>query len=86
MDPQAASKMIGRERFPGKFLPSLSYNYTQSSFFVYLGVKGIDLRDYGFGNHNTWHLEQWDMNQSWKETRENNYDLPWIFMLHPHFA
>lgn len=83
MDPQAASKMIGRERFPSKFLPSLSYDYTQSSFFVYLGVKGIDLRDYGFGNHNTWHLEQWDMNQSWKETRENNYDLPWIFISTP---
>lgn len=83
MDPQAASKIIGREKFPKKALPPLSYPYTQSSLFVYLGVKGIDLRDYGFGSHNTWHLENWDMNHSWKETRENRYDAPWIFMSTP---
>lgn len=83
MDPQAASKMIGKEKIPKDFLPPLSYRYTQSSFFAYLGIKGIDLRDYGFGNHNTWHLEQWNMNQSWKETRENKYDRPWLFISTP---
>lgn len=83
MDPQAVSKMIGRDKFPNKYLPSLSYKYTPSSFLIYLGIKGIDLRDFGFGNHNTWHLEQWDMNKSWKEALENNYQRPWIFMSTP---
>lgn len=83
MDPQISSKLIGREKFPKRYLPPLSYDYTQSSFFVYLGVKGIDLADYGFGNHNTWHLEQWDMNASWRDTRENCYERPWIFMSTP---
>lgn len=83
MDPQAASKMIGREKFPPEFLPALSYAYTQSSFFVYLGVKGINLADYGFGSHNTWHLEQWDMNACWKQSRQNSYEKPWLFMSTP---
>lgn len=83
MDPQAAVKMIGIEKVPAKERAPLKYPYTQSALFVYLGIKGIDLRDYGFGNHNTWHLEQWDMNQSWKETGENNYEKPWIFMSTP---
>lgn len=83
MDPQAAIKMIGKDKVPEKYLKPLSYNYTQSALFVYLGVKGINLADYGFGNHNTWHLEQWDMNQSWRETGENRFDKPWIFMSTP---
>lgn len=88
-DPQSAVRMIVSDKgekkpsIPSKYLSRLHYNYTQSSFFVYLGVKGIDLRDYGFGNHNTWHLEQWDMNQSWKESDLNCYDRPWIFMSTP---
>jgi phytoene dehydrogenase-like protein len=83
MDPQAASEMIGREKFPPEYLPALSYEYTQPALFVYLGVKGINLADYGFGNHNTWHLEQWDMNASWRDVSENRYEKPWIFMSTP---
>ncbi len=83
MDPQAAVKMIGKEKVPSRYQKPLNYSYTQSALFVYLGVKGIDLADYGFGNHNTWHLEQWDMNQSWRDTAENKFDKPWIFMSTP---
>lgn len=83
MDPQAVSRMIGRDKFPSKYLPSLSYQYTPSSFLIYLGLKGVNLRDYGFGNHNTWHLEHWDMNQTWKELSANHYHRPWIFMSTP---
>lgn len=83
MDPQCAAKLIGLEKFPPSYLPPLRYPYTQSALFVYLGVKDIHLSDYGFGNHNTWHLEQWDMNASWRESRENCIDRPWIFMSTP---
>lgn len=83
MDPQKASYMIGREAFPVNKHPLLSYEYSPSSFIIYLGIKGIDLRDYGFGNYNFWHLEQWDINQAWREAGRNCYDKPWVFYSTP---
>lgn len=83
IDPQTASKLIGRENFPKKFLEQLSYEYSPSSVMIYMGLKGIDLRDYGFGNHNTWHLEQWSMNNTWKELRNQNTEKPWIAISTP---
>jgi all-trans-retinol 13,14-reductase len=83
MDPQKASYMIGREKFPKDSLPLLTYEYSPSSLIVYLGIKGIDLRDYGFGNYNVWHLEQWDINQAWKDINKNCYDKPWVFFATP---
>jgi all-trans-retinol 13,14-reductase len=83
MDPQKASYMIGREEFPKQNIPFLSYEYSPSSLIVYLGIKGIDLRDYGFGNYNIWHLEQWNINQIWKDIQKNCYDKPWVFFSTP---
>jgi phytoene dehydrogenase-like protein len=50
---------------------------------IYLGLRGIDLREYGYGNYNRWHLEQWDMNRCWGEIMTGNYDRPWMFMATP---
>jgi all-trans-retinol 13,14-reductase len=83
MDPQKASYMIGREKFPKNDLASLTYEYSPSSLIAYLGVRGINLRDYGFGNHNSWHLEQWDLNQIWRDVGANCYDKPWVFFSTP---
>ncbi len=83
MDPQKASHMIGREKFPKSYLPALSYQYSPSSFTLYLGVEGIDLRDHGFGSFNIWHLEQWDMNKMWKEQMAGKFDNPWLFISTP---
>jgi len=83
IDPQKASAMVGKEKFPKSFLKQLSYEYSPSSFMLYLGLKGVNLRDYGFGNHNTWHLEQWSMNKCWKELRDRCTDKPWIALSTP---
>lgn len=83
MDPQKAAQLIGREKFPNGHLQPLSYEYSPSSLMIYLGIKGIDLRDYGFGNHNVWHLEQWDINRAWREIRQNHYEKPWMFFSTP---
>lgn len=82
-DPQMISKMIGREKFPKKYLKPLSYEYSPAGIMIYLGLKDIDLRDYGFGSFNIWHQEQWDMNKSWKEQLSDNFDNPWFFMSTP---
>lgn len=82
-DPQMMSKMIGRDKFPKKYLEALSYDYATAGTVIYLGLKDIDLKKYGFGKHNTWHLEQWDMNKIWKEQLDHNFEKPWIFISTP---
>jgi all-trans-retinol 13,14-reductase len=83
MDPQKAASLIGKEQFPSKEQEALSYSYSPSSLMIYLGIKGLDLRDYGFGNHNIWHLEQWDINKAWNEMRKQDYAQPWMFLSTP---
>ncbi len=85
MDPQAAAKnLIGWDKFPKRRQKQLDYEYSMTGLMMYLGLDDkIDLRDYGFGKFNIWHLEQWDMNQMWKEQEEHNLDKPWFFMSTP---
>lgn len=82
-DPQRFSQLIGPERFPGKWKKPLQYDYSASAVTVYLGLRGIDLREHGFGRHNTWHLEQWDLNQTWTEALAGDWSRPWVFMATP---
>lgn len=83
MDPQKASHMMDRNRFSKRELKQLSYDYSASGIMIYLGLKDIDLRDYGLGNYNIWHLTQWDMNQMWKEQAHGNFENPWFFLSTP---
>lgn len=84
MDPQSAAKnLIGWDKFPAAYQKKLSYEYCPSGLMMYVGVKDLDLRKYGFGEHNTWHLEQWDMSTMWKEQLAGNHEKPWFFMSTP---
>ncbi|MBP7057133.1 NAD(P)/FAD-dependent oxidoreductase [Candidatus Gracilibacteria bacterium] len=82
-DPQKMAELIGIEKFPAKEQKKLAYKYSPAGVVIYLGLKDIDLKDYGFGSYNIWHLEQWDMNKTWKEMGEVNFTKPWIFMSTP---
>lgn len=83
MDPQSAANMIGWEKFPASFTKPLKYDYSPSGMVIYLGLKDIDLRQFGFGGHNVWHLEDWDMNKMWKEQLGGNFSKPWFFISTP---
>lgn len=83
MDPQKASHLIGRNKFPASYLPALSYDYSPASFIVYLGIKDIDLNQCGFGNYNIWHLSNWDMNKCWQSLKNNCFDSPWLALSTP---
>lgn len=83
MDPQQAAQIIGWENIPDDYQYELAYHYSPSAFLTYVGVEGIDLRDYEFGNHNIWHIEQWDMNKTWREQMEGHHDHPWLFISTP---
>jgi len=84
MDPQRASTMIGQDKFPQEYMQALSYEYSPAGIVIYLGLKDdIDLREYGFGNYNIWHCEQWDMNAMWEEMGKTDFTKPWIFLSTP---
>lgn len=84
MDPQAASHLIGQEKFPASYVKNkLSYDYSVSSIMVYLGLKDIDLTKYGMTSGNIWHMEQWDMNQIWKDQANGDFSKPFFFVSMP---
>ncbi|MBI4820703.1 MAG: NAD(P)/FAD-dependent oxidoreductase [Deltaproteobacteria bacterium] len=64
--------------------PDLSYGYSCSNFTLYLGVKGLDLRDHGFGAWNVWHYPHLDLNRMYRDQLDRR-DLsnPWLFMSTP---
>jgi hypothetical protein len=58
MDPKRAAAMIGMDKFSSAVRAKLDYDYSPSNFVAYCVVKGIDLRDFGFGRWNLFHSEQ----------------------------
>ena len=85
MDPQTAAKqLIGWEKFPAAEQKKLRYEYSPSGMVIYLGLKpGFDLRQFGLGKWNTWHLQAWDMNKTWQDQLQGNFDKCWFFMSTP---
>ena len=41
----------------------LDYDYSCGTFTMYLGVRGLDLREHGFGSFNVWHYPHDDINR-----------------------
>lgn len=82
-DPQTMAKIIGWDKFSAEDQKKLSYQYSQAGVVVYLGLKDIDLRTYGFGSFNIWHLEDWDMNEMWRRMGRVDFHKPWVFLSTP---
>jgi phytoene dehydrogenase-like protein len=84
MDPQTCVRLIGREQFPHRFLRKVDYRYSASSFTVYLGLRGIDLREHGFGNWNVWHFPHLDVNRAYQaQVEEGDLADPGLFLSTP---
>lgn len=83
-DPKWFVKTIGEQHFPREFTKRADYEYSASSFSLYLGVRGIDLRDHGYGNWNVWHYPGLDINATYDAQHErDDLDNPWLFMSTP---
>ncbi|MFK7801430.1 MAG: phytoene desaturase family protein [Anaerolineae bacterium] len=67
MDPRQSAEMIGFDKFSRKVRGQLNYDYSYSNFMAYCVVKGIDLRDYGFGKSNLFHTAQPDLNKAFND-------------------
>lgn len=62
----------------------VDYDYSSSNFTLYLGIKNIDLREHGFGNHNVWHYPHDDLNAIYREqARHLDFGEPWLFLSTP---
>jgi len=82
-DPKKMAHIIGWDKFPATERKKLEYEYSPAGVVIYLGLKDIDLRKFGFGSFNIWHLEDFDMNKMWEEMGKTNFTKPWIFMSTP---
>lgn len=83
MDPKKAAQMIGMDKFTRREQKLLDYEYSESGVMIYLGLKDIDLEEFGFGRHNIWHCEDWDMNKMWRDMAKGDFKKPWIFISTP---
>ncbi|MGE0433878.1 MAG: phytoene desaturase family protein [Planctomycetota bacterium] len=71
-------------RLPRWFQRRLDYDYSTSSFSIYLGLAGIDLAAHGFGNWNVWHYPVADINRCYDEQiRQQRMDDPMVFLSTP---
>ena len=80
IDPKACVALIGPGRFPRRFQKKVDYEYSVSSYTLYLGVKGLDLREFGFGSWNIWHYPHLDINRAYEaQTVDSDLSIPGSF-------
>ncbi len=84
VDPAATLALIQGAEWPSSYRKQLDYEYSCSTFTMYLGVKGLDLREHGFGSFNVWHYPHADLNRMYRDQLER-HDLsnPWLFLATP---
>jgi len=82
-DPQLLPALLSRS-LPGSFRRRLDYEYSPSTFTLYLGLRGLDLERLGFGNWNVWHFPHDDIERCYSEQlARRNLDNPWLFLSTP---
>ena len=82
-DPAALPGLL-QAPLPARFQRQLNYEYSPSSFTVYLGLRNLDLADYGFGNWNVWHYPHDDLNRVYAEqVDDRRLENPFLFMSTP---
>jgi phytoene dehydrogenase-like protein len=84
VDPRRTAQLVGEEHLEARDRRFLRYDYSCGTFTMYLGVRGIDLREHGFGSFNVWHYPSDDLNRIYDDQLER-HDLsrPWLFMSTP---
>lgn len=84
MDPAVTVRLAGAQHFPARFVGRRAYPYSYGTVTLYLGLKGLDLRDHGFGSFNTWYYPHDDLDGIYAAQGErNNLSNPWLFLSTP---
>lgn len=84
VDPRRTAELAGWQGFDGRDRKRLEYDYSCGSFTMYLAVRGLELRDHGFGSFNVWHYPHDDLNRMYDDqlVRDDLSD-PWLFISTP---
>jgi all-trans-retinol 13,14-reductase len=83
IDPRRTAQLAG-ERWFARDQQKLTYDYSVGTFTMYLGVRGLDLRDHGFGSHNVWHYPNADLDRQYDDQLvRHDVSNPWLFMSTP---
>jgi all-trans-retinol 13,14-reductase len=84
VDPRRTASLIGERSLPRRWLRDLSYDYSSGNLTLYLSVRGLDLREHGFGSFNVWHYPEDDIDATYRRQLErHDFDDPWLFMSTP---
>ena len=83
VDPRRTAELIGAEHL-ARDAGRLRYEYSCGTITLYLAVRGIDLRDHGFGSFNVWHYPHDDINRMYDDQlKRHDLTNPWLFLSTP---
>jgi len=84
VDPQRTISLCGAESFPADYRALLDYRYSSGCITLFLGLRGIDLRDHGFGSFNVWHYPSDDIDRIYgRQLDRDDLSDPWLFLSTP---
>jgi phytoene dehydrogenase-like protein len=84
IDPARTATLLGDSALPRRWRTRLRYGYSAGSFTMYLGLRGIDLRDHGFGSWNVWHYPHDDLDRIYADqVARGDLSDPWLFLSTP---
>jgi all-trans-retinol 13,14-reductase len=84
VDPLRTANLLDARAIGRRWSRELSYEYSSGNITLYLGVRGIDLRDYGFGSWNVWHYPEDDIDAIYdRQLVHHDLQEPWLFMSTP---
>ncbi len=83
VDPRRTAELAGVGAFT-RDARRLDYAYSYGTFTMYLAVKGVDLRDHGFGSFNVWHYPHADIDRMYDDQLvRHDLSNPWLFISTP---
>jgi all-trans-retinol 13,14-reductase len=81
-DPRLTARLAGIDLDPDR--RRLDYGYSCGTFTMYLGLRGVDLREHGFGSFNVWHYPHEDINRLYDDQLlRHDLSNPWLFLSTP---
>ena len=83
VDPRRTAELVGPEHL-ARDAPRLRYAYSCGTITLYLALKGLDLRDLGFGSFNVWHYPHDDLDAMYDaQLKRHDFADPWLFLSTP---
>jgi all-trans-retinol 13,14-reductase len=85
VDPGRTFELAGLENFSEKFISKRkNYAYSYGTITLYVGIKNLDLRNFGFGSFNIWHYPHEDLEKIYFDQGvRGDLSSPWLFLSTP---